>query len=141
MTRTDDGWQAIVWGLPQGVRLALKLLLVEVVCSLSTEIGFANKVPPHNIAALWPTGAILFAVLVVAPVRHWWAYIFAAYFTSVITDARAGFPISAVLFVVAGVMQALIAAAGVRLFAGGVVASTASVTSSPTSQLQLSSLR
>lgn len=105
--------------MPQGVRLALKLLFVGIVCSLSTEIGFANKIPPHNIAALWPTVAILFAVLVVAPVRHWWAYILAAYFTSVINDARAGFPPSAILFVAAGVIEVLIAATGVRLFAGG----------------------
>jgi PAS domain S-box-containing protein len=100
-------------------RLVLKVLLVGVVCSLSTEIGFAHKVPPHNISVLWPTGAILFSVLVVAPVRHWWAYILAAYFTSVVNDVRAGFPVAAVLFIIAGLLEILIAAAGVRRFAGG----------------------
>jgi PAS domain S-box-containing protein len=105
---------------PDAVRLALQVLLVGVMCSLSTELGFAHKVPPHNISVLWPTGAILFSVLVVAPVRHWWAYILAAYFTSLLHDAWAGFPLSASLFVVAGVLEILIAAVGVRRFAGGV---------------------
>jgi PAS domain S-box-containing protein len=104
---------------PASGRLALQVLLVGVICSLSTELGFANKIPPHYISVLWPTGAILFSVLVVAPVRHWWAYIVAAYFTSLVRDAQAGFPISAVLFVLAGVLEILIAAVGVRRFAGG----------------------
>ena len=103
----------------RAIRVALNVLLVGFICYLSTEIGFAHKFPPHYISALWPTGAILFSVLVVTPIRHWWAYILAAYFTSVINDARAGFPISAILFIVAGVIEVLIAAVGVRRFAGG----------------------
>ena len=70
-------------GRSRAIRVAPKLLIVGVVCYLSTEIGFAHKIPPHNISALWPTNAILFAVLVVAPARDWWAYAVAAYFTSV----------------------------------------------------------
>ena len=58
-------------------------------------------------------------MLVVTPVRHWWAYIVAAYFTSVILDVLAGFSISAMLFIVAGIVEVLIAAVGVRRFADG----------------------
>jgi PAS domain S-box-containing protein len=100
-------------------RLALKVLTVGLICHFSTEFGFAHKFPPHYISPLWPTGAILFSVLVVTPIRHWWAYTFAAYFTSVLNDARAGFPISAILFVAAGIIEISIAAVGVRRFAGG----------------------
>jgi PAS domain S-box-containing protein len=100
-------------------RLALKVLLVGFVCHFATEIGFAFKFPPHYISPLWPTGAILFSVLVVTPIRHWWAYILAAYFTSVVNDARAGFPVAAILFVIAGLIEICIAALGVRRFAGG----------------------
>ena len=106
--------------VPPAVRLALKVLLVGAVCSLSTKLGFALKFPPHYISPLWPTGAILFSVLVVAPRRHWWAYILAAYFTSVLTDVRAGFPAWAMLFIAAGLGEILIAAIGVRRFANGV---------------------
>jgi PAS domain S-box-containing protein len=104
---------------PRVVSLALKVLLVGVICSLSTGLGFAHKVPPHYISVLWPTGAILFSVLVATPVRHWSAYIVAAYFTSIILDVRAGFSISAMLFIVAGILEILIAAVGVRRLADG----------------------
>jgi PAS domain S-box-containing protein len=101
------------------IPLALKVLLVGFICHFSTEIGFALKFPPHYISPLWPTGAILFSVLVATPIRHWWAYTLAAYFTSVANDARAGFPVSAILFVIAGLLEIFVAAVGVRRFAGG----------------------
>jgi signal transduction histidine kinase len=104
------------WG---GRILLLNVLLVGFVCHVSTQIGFAHKLPPHNISCLWPTGAILFSVLVATPTRHWWAYTVAAYFTSVINDVRAGFPISAVFFIVAGILEILIAAVAVRRLAFG----------------------
>src|SRR5262245_37762352 len=107
------------WRPPQAYRLTLSVLLVGVICHFSTQVGFAFKSPPHHISPLWPTTAILFSVLVVAPVRHWWAYTLAAYFTSVITDLRAGFPIAALFFIVAGIVDILIAALGVRRFAEG----------------------
>jgi signal transduction histidine kinase len=99
--------------------LGVKVLLFGAVCFLSTQIGFANKVPPHNISALWPTIAILFAVLVVGPVRHWWLYILAAYAPSILQDAQAGFPPAARWFVAAGLIEVLVASWGVRRFAGG----------------------
>jgi PAS domain S-box-containing protein len=114
-----DSGSASAPRVPSG-RLLVNVLLVGIICSLATEVGFAHKVPPHYISVLWPTGAILFSVLVVTPVRHWWAYILAAYFTSVVHDARAGFPVAAMLFIVAGILEILIAAVGVRRFAGGV---------------------
>jgi two-component system, LuxR family, sensor kinase FixL len=101
------------------IRLTLQVMLVGLLCHLSTEVGFAHKLPPHNISPLWPTNAILFGVLMVTPARHWWAYTLAAYFTSVIKDARAGFPISAMLFLVADIIEVFIAAYGARRFAGG----------------------
>src|SRR4030095_1343605 len=99
------------------IPLALKVLLFGFICHFSTEIGFAHKFPPHYISPLWPTGAILFSVLVATPSRHWWAYTLAAYFTSIVNDARAGFPVVAILFVAAGLIEILIAAVGVRRFA------------------------
>jgi signal transduction histidine kinase len=100
----------------QAIDLAWKLLLVGFICAVSTEVGFAHKFPPHNISPLWPTGAILFGILVVAPVRHWWAYAFAAYFYSAI---KAGVNAPAFLFLAAALIEQFIAAAAVRRFAGG----------------------
>ena len=101
------------------IRLALNVLLVGCICHLSTEIGFAHKFPPHYISPLWPTGAILFSVLVATPTRHWFAYTLAAYFSSVINDVRGGLPVSAVLFIAAGIIEILIAAVAVRRYADG----------------------
>ena len=105
--------------LPDAVRLAIRVLLVGLICHVSTTIGFAHKLPPHNISALWPTGAILLSVLVVTPTRHWWAYTIAAYFSSVVNDAQAGFPIAALLFVAAGILELLFAAIGIRHLSAG----------------------
>jgi len=101
------------------LRLALNVLLVGLVCELSTQYGYAIKFPPHYISPLWPTGAILFGVLVATPPRHWWAYTLAAYFTSVLRNVWQGLPVSAVLFVVAGITEFLIDAVAIRRFAGG----------------------
>jgi signal transduction histidine kinase len=101
------------------IRLALKVLLLGLVCEVSTEYGFAIKFQPHYISPLWPTGAILFSVLVATPTRHWWAYTLAAYFTSVLRNVWQGLPVAAVLFVVAGLTEYLIDAVAVRRFGGG----------------------
>ena len=108
--------KAVAGHRTQGIRLAWKLVLVGFICYISTEVGFAHKFPPHNISPLWPTGAILFGILVVAPVRHWGAYTFAAYFTSAV---KAGWSLTAILFLAAAVVEVFIAAAAVRRFAGG----------------------
>jgi PAS domain S-box-containing protein len=101
------------------MRLGVSLLAVAVVCHFATQLGFALKFPPNNISVFWPTNAILFAVLVIAPVRHWWMYTIAAFATSVFNDARAGFPLAAILFLVGDFIEIFIAAVGVRRFAGG----------------------
>src|SRR5215510_2290844 len=98
-TRRPSDWRSRAWGV---LRTVTAILLVGVICHLSTQVGYAFKFPPHRISPLWPTGAILFSVLVVAPVRHWWAYTLAAYFTSVLNDLHAGLPLSARLYLIAG---------------------------------------
>ncbi len=118
--KVGASWHAIFQRQPDSIRLTLKVLFVGIICSLSTEIGFAYKIPPHNISALWPTIAILFVALVASPVKHWWLYIIAAYATSLLNDARAGFPVAARWYVAAGIVEVLIAALGVRWFASGI---------------------
>src|SRR5690349_22431038 len=67
--------------------VVVSVVAVALACYAGSEIGFAHKIAPHNISALWPTGAILFSVLLVVPLRHWWAYVLAAYLFSVVRDA------------------------------------------------------
>src|ERR1044072_280174 len=81
-------------------RLALQAVLFAVICAVSTEIGNLLKFSPHNISPLWPTGPILFCVLVLTPSRHWWLYVSAAYSYALLDNARRGFPAWTMVFVV-----------------------------------------
>ena len=73
--------------------------------------------------AIWPTNAILLCALVVSPVRHWWAYAIAGFFSSVHNNARDGATVFQIaLFLTADVIEVFGAAIGVRRFASGVEA-------------------
>src|SRR5262245_50986279 len=119
MNRLDAAREELARRAPPAVRLALKVLLVSVVCHLSIQIGHASKLPPHNISALWPASAVLVSILVASPARHWWAYLLGGYATYAFDVARAGFLVSDALYQVADITQVLIAAVGVRWFADG----------------------
>lgn len=95
-------------------RLGLNVLLVGILCYVSNEIGFAHKIRPHNISVLWPMSAVLLTVLLVTRPAHWWAYVLAAYCSSIIRDARAGFPAEAFFFIAAGLLEILGAAFIIR---------------------------
>src|SRR5262245_14269904 len=102
------------------VGLALRALLVAIVCHVSIRIGHAYKFPPHEISVLWPASAILVSILVAASVRHWWVYLLAGYSMFVFDVARFGFRFSDVMYLVADIVKVLIAAIGVRWFANGI---------------------
>src|SRR5262245_35262659 len=119
MNRLDEAWEELARRAPPVVRLALKVLLVAVICHLSIQIGHASKLPPHNISALWPASAILVSILVASPLRHWWVYLLGGYATFALDVARAGFLFSDALYGLADITKVLIAAVGVRWFADG----------------------
>jgi len=104
------------------VRLAIRSLLVGLACFLSTE-AIAHNFPPLFVSPIWPTNAILLCALVVTPVRHWWAYAIAGFFSSVHNNARDGATVFQIaLFLTADVIEVFGAAIGVRRFASGVEA-------------------
>jgi two-component system CheB/CheR fusion protein len=104
------------------VPLTMRALLVGFACFLSTET-VASNLPPLFVSPVWPTNAILLCVLTVAPVRHWWAYALAGFFSSVNHNAHTGAPLSQILvFLLADAIEVIIAALGVRRFAGGLAA-------------------
>src|SRR5215470_16121047 len=101
------------------LRLTLRALLVGLACFLSTET-VASNLPPVFVSPVWPTNAILLSVLVIAPVRDWWAYALAGFFSSVNHNAHTGAPILQILvFLLADTIEVVGAALGVRRFAGG----------------------
>ena len=99
--------------------LTIKALLVGFVCFLSTA-SIATNLPPLFVSPVWPTNAILLCALVVTPVRDWWAYAIAGFFSSVHHNAHTGAPLPQILlFLTADAIEVGSAALGVRLFAGG----------------------
>jgi PAS domain S-box-containing protein len=102
--------------------LTIRALLVGFACFLSTET-VASNLPPLFVSPVWPTNAILLCVLVVTPVRHWWAYALAGFFSSVNHNAHTGAPFLQILvFLLADAIEVVCAALGVRRFAGGLAA-------------------
>src|SRR5262249_15128063 len=99
--------------------LTVRALVVGFICFLSTA-AIATHLPPLFVSPVWPTNAILLCVLVVTPVRDWWAYAIAGFFSSVHHNAHTGAPVSQILlFLTADVIEVGSAALGVRRFAGG----------------------
>jgi PAS domain S-box-containing protein len=99
--------------------LTTRALLVGLACVLGTET-IAINVPPVFVSALWPTNAILLSVLLMTPVRHWWAYAVAGFFSSVYHNAHSGVPVSEIPFrLVADAIEVVGAALGVRRLARG----------------------
>jgi signal transduction histidine kinase len=60
-------------------------LLVSVAYYVGAKIGFALTFQPHPVSTLWPPNSLVFAALLLAPVRWWWfllAAVFPAHFLS-----------------------------------------------------------
>src|SRR5262249_9886246 len=101
------------------LHLTMRALLVGLACFLSTET-VASNIPPLFVSPVWPTNSILLCALVATPVRHWWAYALAGFFSSVNHNAHTGAPFLHIpVFLIADVIEVVCAALGVRHFAGG----------------------
>src|SRR5262249_30303959 len=101
------------------LHLTMRALLVGLACFLSTET-VASNIPPLFVSPVWPTNSILLCALVATPVRHWWAYALAGFFSSVNHNAHTGAPLLHIpVFLAADAIEVVIAALGVRLLAAG----------------------
>src|SRR5262245_56564940 len=90
--------------------LMRRALFVGLACLLSTE-AIATNLPPLFVSPVWPTNSILLCALVIAPVRHWWAFALAGFFSSVSHNASTGAPFSQiVIFLVADAIEVFTAA-------------------------------
>jgi PAS domain S-box-containing protein len=99
--------------------LATRAALAGCACFLGTET-VASNLAPLFVSPIWPTNSILLCALVATPVRHWWVYALAGFFSSVNHNAHTGAPLSQILlFLVADAVEVVIAALCVRRFAGG----------------------
>ncbi|HEX5884348.1 MAG TPA: MASE1 domain-containing protein, partial [Pyrinomonadaceae bacterium] len=61
------------------IRPVLATLLVSLAYYIGAKIGFALTFSPHPVSTLWPPNAILFAALLLTPVRWWWFLLLAVF--------------------------------------------------------------
>ena len=123
-------WQARANGGPGargGARLearpwfALRTVLAVLASSacyyLATRVAWVLCFPDSKVSLFFPPHAILVAILLLVPTRHWWAYTLAAAFSHFVATQQVGWPPLYALHCEAfDAVQNLLAAAGIRIF-------------------------
>jgi signal transduction histidine kinase len=98
-------------------RIALQVFLTGVAYYVATEIAWALCFPNSKVSLLFPPHAVLVVILLLVPVRHWWAYTLATVIAHFIATQQAHWPVLYALHCEAfDAVQNVLAAAGIRLF-------------------------
>ena len=98
-------------------RIALQVFLTGVAYYVATEIAWALCFPNSKVSLLFPPHAVLVVILLLVPVRHWWAYTLATVFAHFVATQQAHWPVLYALHCEAfDAVQNVLAAAGIRLF-------------------------
>src|SRR6476646_7551824 len=98
-------------------RIALQVFLTGVAYYVATEIAWALCCPNSKVSLLFPPHAVLIVILLLVPVRHWWAYTLATVIAHFIATQRAHWPVLYALHCEAfDAVQNVLVAAGIRLF-------------------------
>lgn len=110
-----DKAQPKIAGPATGARSVLRPVLAALLVSLGyyfgAKIGFALTFKPHPVSTLWPPNSILFAALLLSPVRWWWCLLLAAFPAHLLTQLNAEIPITMILsWFVSNCSEALIGA-------------------------------
>ena len=97
--------------------IALQVLLTGVAYYVATKIAWALCFPNSKVSLLFPPHAVLVAVLLLVPVRHWWAYTLATIVAHFVATQQEHWPMLYALHCEAfDAVQNVLAAAGIRLF-------------------------
>src|SRR6476469_1155983 len=97
--------------------IALQVFLTGVVYYVATEIAWALCFPNSKVSLLFPPHAVLIVILLLVPVRHWWAYTLATILAHFIATQQAHLPVLYALHCEAfDAVQNVLVAAGIRLF-------------------------
>ena len=92
-------------------RPVLAAVLVSAAYYLGAKIGLALTFQPHPVSTLWPPNSILFAALLLSPVRWWWFLLAAAFPAHILSELHADIPLTMVLcWFVSNCSEALIGA-------------------------------
>ncbi len=97
--------------------IALQVFLTGVAYYVATEIAWALCFPNTKVSLLFPPHAVLVVILLLVPVRHWWAYTLATIVAHFVATQQAHWPVLYALHCEAfDTAQNVLAAAGIRLF-------------------------
>src|SRR6478736_5311219 len=97
--------------------IALQVFLTGVAYYVATEIAWALCFPNSKVSLLFPPHAVLIVILLLVPVRHWWAYTLATVIAHFIATQQAHWPVLYALHCeVFDAVQNILVAAGIRLF-------------------------
>src|SRR4030095_12559871 len=97
------------------IRRACAALLVAGAYYAGAQIGFALTFQPHPVSTLWPPNSILFAALLLSPVRSWWFLLLAAFPAHLLVQLNANIPATMILcWFVCNCTEALIGAVILR---------------------------
>src|ERR1044072_5695343 len=105
----------LVAGKDYLLRRILAALLVAVAYYAGAQIGFALTFQPHPVSTLWPPNSILFAALLLSPVRSWLFLLLAAFPAHLLVQLNAHIPVTMILsWFVSNCSEALIGASILR---------------------------
>ena len=98
-------------------RIVLQVFLTGFAYYLATEIAWALCFPNSKVSLLFPPHAVLVVILLLVPVRHWWAYTLATIVAHFVATQQAHWPVLYALHCEAfDAVQNVLAAAGIRFF-------------------------
>ena len=98
-------------------RIVLQVFLTGLAYYVATEIAWALCFPNSKVSLLFPPHAVLVVILLLVPMRHWWAYTLATILAHFVATQQAHWPVLYALHCEAfDAVQNVLAAAGIRLF-------------------------
>src|SRR4029077_10749750 len=98
-------------------RIVLQILLTGVAYYAATEIAWALCFPNSKVSLLFPPHAVLVVILLLVPVRHWWAYTLATVLAHFVATQQAQWPVLYALHCEAfDAVQNVLVGAGIRIF-------------------------
>lgn len=72
-------------------------LLVSAAYYAGAKVGFALTFKPHPVSTLWPPNSILFAALLLLPLRWWWLIVLAVFPAHLLSQLNADIPVAMLL--------------------------------------------
>src|SRR5215510_12270605 len=115
--KADSRSQILTRTYAPALRRVCAALVVASAYYIGAQIGFGLTFKPHPVSTLWPPNSILFAALLLSPVRSWWLLLLAAFPAHILVQVNADIPLSMILsWFVSNCSEALIGALILRYF-------------------------